>query len=102
MSDQHSNAHPTPALYVKLAVILAVLTAVEIGLYYAEDSIGTNLARTMLVILAFIKFVGVIGWYMHLRYEKGFLSRFFGTGFVMALMLYAAVLGSFALTALFN
>jgi caa(3)-type oxidase subunit IV len=96
--ETHSSPHPTIALYVKLAVILAVLTAVEVALFYAEGTIGRGLARTMLVALSFLKFVGVIAYYMHLRYEKNTLSRFFTGGFILAASLYGLVLGSFALT----
>ncbi len=96
--EAHTSAHPTVGLYVKLALILAALTALEVGLYYAEDTIGVGLARSLLVALAFIKFVGVIAYYMHLRYEKSMLSRFFTGGFILAGVLYGIVLGSFALT----
>jgi caa(3)-type oxidase subunit IV len=98
MSTEH--AHPTPKMYVRIAGILAVLTAVEVGLFYMEETVGSGLARTLLVALAFVKFVGVIGWYMHLRFESGLLSRFFSAGFFLAMGLYAIVLGSFALAAL--
>ena len=50
--------------------------------------------------LAFLKFVIVIGWYMHLRYEKATLSRFFAFGFVLAFTLYAIVLVVFGVLAL--
>lgn len=103
MSDNaHATAHPTPALYVKLAIVLAILTAVEVALFYLEDTIGQGLARTTLVFLAFLKFIGVIGWYMHLRYEKSMLSRFFTGGFILAGALYGIMLASFALTAVFG
>ncbi len=103
MSDStHTTPHPTPVLYVKLAVVLAVLTGVEVALFYLEDVLGRGLARTSLVFLAFLKFVAVIGWYMHLRYEKSMLSRFFTGGFILAASLYGIMLGSFALTAAFG
>jgi len=103
MSDQsHSTVHPTPRLYVRLAVLLAVVTAVEVGLFYLEDTVGRGLARTALVALSFFKFVAVIAYYMHLRYEKSTLSRFFSGGFILAASLYGIVLGSFALTAAFS
>ena len=97
-----TTPHPTPVLYVKLAVVLAVLTALEVALFYLEDVFGRGLARTTLVFLAFLKFVAVIGWYMHLRYEKSMLSRFFTGGFILAASLYGIMLGSFALTAAFG
>lgn len=103
MTDQHTSvAHPTPKLYVQLALILAVMTAIEVALFYLEDTIGSGLARTTLVLLAFLKFVAVIGWYMHLRYEKPVLTRFFTAGFILAASLYGIVLASFGLEALFG
>jgi hypothetical protein len=40
----------------------------------------------------------VVGWFMHLRFEKSLVSKFFTTGFVAAIVLYVAVL--FALGAI--
>jgi cytochrome c oxidase subunit 4 len=87
------HAHPTPAMYWKIAVVLAVLTAVEVALYYINQSIdlkGFN--AVILLLLAALKFVIVVGFYMHLRYEKPMLSRFFTVGFVLAVALYTIVL----------
>ncbi len=47
-----------------------------------------------------MKFVIVIGWYMHLRFEKSTLSKFFTGGFILALLLYAVVLAAFGVLAL--
>ena len=98
MSEAHTGAHPTPRMYVKLALVLALFTAIEIALFYLEDTIGRGLARFTLIGLSFLKFIAVIGWYMHLRYEKSTLSKFFTGGFILAAALYGVVLGSFALT----
>ena len=42
----------------------------------------------------------VVGWYMHLRFEKGTLSRFFTAGFVLALALYLVVLSAMGVVAI--
>ncbi len=42
----------------------------------------------------------VIGWYMHLRFEKGMLNKFFTAGFILAIGLYAVVLGAMGIIAL--
>ncbi len=97
-TETHHPAHPTPLLYVKIAVLLAILTGFEVALFYLEDTVG-SLVVPFLIILAFLKFVIVIGYYMHLRYEKPTLSRFFSAGFVLALMVYAVVLGTFGVIA---
>jgi cytochrome c oxidase subunit 4 len=101
VAEEHHVAHPKPLQYVKIAVLLAVLTAIEVGLYYINNSLSLGWVNTaMLLVLASLKFVIVIGWYMHLRFEKPTLSRFFGFGFVLALSLYAIVLVSFGVLAL--
>lgn len=98
-SDTSHAAHPTPLLYVKIALLLAALTGIEVALFYLEETVGA-LAVPLLIILAFLKFVIVIGYYMHLRYEKPLLSRFFSAGFVLAILVYAVVLGTFGVLAI--
>ena len=100
MAEEHHVAHPSPAQYVKIAVGLAILTAVEVALFYVNEALNLGWLNTAaLIILAFLKFVIVIGWYMHLRYEKTVVSRFFVFGFVLAFTLYAAVLIGFGVLA---
>lgn len=96
-----THAHPTNKQYVQIAIFLAIITAVEVALFYLEESIGLRgWEGPLLVILSFIKFVIVIGWYMHLRFEKSALSRFFTGGFVLALLLYAVVLAALGVLAI--
>jgi cytochrome c oxidase subunit 4 len=99
--EEHVAHHPSPIQYVRIAVLLAVLTAIEVAMFYINNSLSLGWVNTaLLLILAFLKFTTVIGWYMHLRFEKTTLSRFFGFGFVLALVLYAIVLISFGVLAL--
>ena len=100
MAQEHHVPHPSPVQYVKIAVGLAVLTAIEVALFYINDSLELGWVNTAaLLILAFLKFVIVIGWYMHLRFEKTVVSRFFAFGFILAFTLYAAVLIGFGVLA---
>lgn len=95
MAEEHALAHPTPRQYVQIAVLLAFMTAIEVALYYLEqgtDAFTESMAAPLLILLAIMKFVIVVGWFMHLRFEKSLLSKFFTTGFVAAMVLYAAVL----------
>lgn len=93
--------HPTPVQYVKIAILLAVLTVIEVALYYvneASDMGGWD--GPLLIILALFKFVIVVGWYMHLRFESSALSKFFTAGFILAMILYAVMLLTFGVIAL--
>jgi cytochrome c oxidase subunit 4 len=101
MVDGHEVAHPTPAQYVRIAVVLAVLTAIEVSLFYINATVELGWINTAaLLVLAFLKFVIVIGWYMHLRFERAAVGRFFTFGFVLAFILYAVVLITFGVLAL--
>ena len=90
MSENHIN-HPTPKRYVQIAIILGVLTEIEIALYYTEDLVGIFTAP-LLIILAVGKFVIVVGWFMHLRFESKMVNRFFTGGMILALILFAIVM----------
>jgi cytochrome c oxidase subunit 4 len=92
MSD-HSH-HPSPAQYWKIAVVLAVLTAIEVGMFYIDKELGLGAFNSaILLVLAVAKFIIVVGWFMHLRFESPMLNRFFTGGFILAFSLYAIVLG---------
>jgi cytochrome c oxidase subunit 4 len=101
MSAEHHPAHPTPSQYWKIAVLLAVLTAVEVAMFYINEATDLgSLNALILIALAVLKFVIVVGYYMHLRYETSILSRFFTAGFILALSLYAVVLGAMGVIAI--
>ena len=90
MSDNHID-HPTPKKYVQIAIVLGILTAIEIALYYTEDIVGV-FTDPILIILAVGKFIIVVGWFMHLRFENKMVNRFFTGGMILALVLFAIVM----------
>jgi cytochrome c oxidase subunit IV len=95
MSSDKTHAHPTPGQYWKIAAFLAVLTAIEVAMYYIDEELGLGaLNAGILITLSAIKFIIVVGWFMHLRYEKPLLNRFFTAGFILAFSLYLVVLAS--------
>ena len=90
MSENHIE-HPTPKRYVQIAIVLGILTAIEISLYYTEDIVGV-FTDPILIILAVGKFIIVVGWFMHLRFENKMVNRFFAGGMILALFLFAIVM----------
>ena len=90
MSENHID-HPNPKKYVQIAIILGILTAIEIALYYTEDIVGV-FTDPILIILAVGKFIIVVGWFMHLRFENKMVNRFFTGGMILALILFAIVM----------
>jgi cytochrome c oxidase subunit 4 len=89
----HEHAHPTPGLYVRIAVILFVLTALEVALY--ELTYGGHAGALgdlhvvfvpVLLLLSAAKFALVASFYMHLKQD----SRMF-TGLLVFPLIIAAV-----------
>ncbi len=99
-----AHHHPQPRQYVSIAIVLAVLTAAEVGLFYLEagvDAIGQSLTVPALLILSAIKFYLVVAMFMHLRFEKRLLSRFFTSGAILAGALYLITLAALGAVVLF-
>ena len=92
-TDVQHGHHPTPQQYVQVAVVLAVLTAMEIAASFVE--IGVAFIPTLLGLMA-IKFVLVAGWFMHLKFDTLVYRRFMATGLGLALFSYAIVLVTFS------
>ena len=90
--DAAAHAHPSPKEYVRIGVILAVLTGLEVAASYTID--GALLIVT-LFILAAIKFTLVVMWFMHLKFDDRRFARFFVMGLALALTLYLVVLMTF-------
>ena len=86
------RAHPDPFQYVMVAVVLVVITGIEIGVSYTEGSIPNGLIVLLLLVMAFVKFFLVASWYMHLRTDQPVFRRFFIVGSVAAVLLYSIVL----------
>jgi caa(3)-type oxidase subunit IV len=84
--------HSSPFQYVMIAVVLCILTAIEVGFYYLEGDIPTALLVGCLLALALVKFVMVASLYMHLSSDKPIFKRFFITGACGAIFLYMIVL----------
>jgi cytochrome c oxidase subunit 4 len=69
-------------IYVQIAMLLAVITGVEIiGIYLP---MAKWLIVTMLVVLSTVKFLFVIFYFMHLRWDKPFCTILFFIGLVLA------------------
>ena len=88
--DEHAG-HPSEATYVKIALILATVTAAEVGLYYKSLS-STAANNAVLLVMAAAKFIIVAAYFMHLKFDNKILRRLFITGFVLATFCYIAYL----------
>jgi cytochrome c oxidase subunit 4 len=91
-SESHAG-HPSARQYVRIGVILFVLTALEVSASYA--GVKKAILIPTLFVLAFIKFLLVVMWFMHLKFDDRRFARFFVMGLAGAAALYLIVLISF-------
>ena len=75
-------AHPGAAAYVKIAVILAILTMTEVAIWYIPALAG--ILTPALIILSIVKFTLVVMFYMHLKFDSRFFSGVFLAGLFVA------------------
>jgi cytochrome c oxidase subunit 4 len=86
--------HPSRQEYLRIAMILAVITAAEVVSWYARETLGSFLFILMLFVFAIVKFSLVVMWFMHLRFDSRTFSRFFVMGLAGAVTLYSVALMS--------
>jgi cytochrome c oxidase subunit 4 len=96
----HAHGHPDPRQYVLIAIVLVVLTAMEVAVSYLEGSVNSNVLIVVLGLMAFTKFFLVAAWYMHMRMDNKLFARLFVTGIVGASIVYGIVILAFSSTVL--
>lgn len=92
--DAHD--HPADGHYIKIALVLAFLTAAETATYFIpafEDN--TTLLWLCLAPVMILKF-GMVAWFfMHLKSDSRMFTRFFLMGIVTAVVVYMIFLLTF-------
>ena len=83
------HAHLSDLQYMGIAAILAVLTAIEVGVYYLK---ADTAVIVLLLVLMALKFSVVVAFFMHLRFDSPILRRLFVTGLVLAVVIYSVTL----------
>ena len=84
------HTHPSSVKYVGIAVLLAIITGLEVALYYIN--MPAALLVGMLLILATLKFSLVAAFFMHLKFDSPVLRRVFVTGIILAGVVYTVAL----------
>lgn len=96
--DDHGehHEHPSDRQYVKIALILGGLTALEVFTYFESvHNLGDAALYVILVVLMVLKFIYVVAWFMHLKFDSVLFKRIFVAGVVLALGVYLVMLTAF-------
>lgn len=94
--DSH---HPSDRQYVIIALILAVVTALEVGTYFITDDPYSHSAAPLLIgsllVMMVVKFGIVVAYFMHLKHDNPIFRRMFFAGLGLALIVYGIVFFAF-------
>lgn len=82
------HAHPTWTIYWKVALVLTLITAVEVWVYYIPSFVASRAFVPTLLVMSAVKFAIVVLFYMHLRYD----NRLFKVLFTGPLLLAVTIL----------
>jgi len=86
--ETHTHAHPTAKKYLGIAIILTIITVIEVAIFYIP-SMKSMLVPSLLTLSA-LKFALVAMFYMHLKQDH----RLFSGVFVFPLIIAAVVIVS--------
>ena len=90
--DDHAEHGMSIAGYVKVALILAALTALEVATYFVD--FGPFFMPSLMIMMV-AKFIIVVSYFMHLKFDNKLFSFMFYVGLVLALGCYFAALATF-------
>jgi cytochrome c oxidase subunit 4 len=96
------HAHPSQPVYVRIAIILGLITGVEVLIYYIPALDGILVPA--LLVLSAIKFVTVVGYFMHLKFDTPLLAFIFGAAMIVSIIMFIAlwVIMHFDMPSVFN
>lgn len=100
-ADQsHDHVHPSWQVYTRVAVILFILTALEVASYeivhrHAPEGLANALEPIVvevILLLSAFKFALVAMFYMHLKSDGKMLSSIFGFSLLLAAVIITALM----------
>ncbi len=84
MGEVHE--HPTWKQYKWVALILFVITVVEVWIYYIPSFVASKLFVPSLLIMSAVKFAIVVMFYMHLKYDARLFRALFTGPLIIAVV----------------
>ncbi len=90
--DEAAHHGPTDKQFVTIFFILATMTAVEVLVSYID--IGPAFLPILLGLMA-VKFLTVVLYFMHVKFDHKIFGRLLYIGLALALAVYGATLSTF-------
>ncbi len=97
MAAEHSHteehSHPGPRQYILIGAILAFITFIEWRVFFL--SLDPALMTWIILILSGAKFLLVVGYFMHLKFDDARFSALFFFPFIIMVSIAVALLALF-------
>ncbi|HKW10605.1 MAG TPA: cytochrome C oxidase subunit IV family protein [Gemmatimonadaceae bacterium] len=90
------HEHPSWGTYKWVALILTVITIVEVWVYYIPAFVASRLFVPALLTMSAVKFVIVVLFYMHLKYDHKLFRALFTGPLLIAMTTIIALMFLFA------
>ena len=87
------HAHPGAKEYIQIGVVLSLITAVEVAVYYMHPL--RPVLPPILIVLSAVKFSLVVMFYMHLKFDSKLFTGMFLFGLITAAFTAVAFLALF-------
>lgn len=87
--NAQDHAHPTERSYIRIAAILAAITIAEVAIYYIEAL--ERVLVPMLIVMSVVKFVMVVSFFMHLKFDDRRLAYIFIAALIITLSVVIAL-----------
>ena len=85
-SAHAEHYHPTWKEYKWVALILTLITVAEVWAYYIPELVASRVFVPGLLIMSAVKFVMVVMYYMHLKYDHKLFRALFAGPLVVAII----------------
>jgi cytochrome c oxidase subunit 4 len=80
------HAHPTWSTYKWVALVLVVITVIEVWVYYIPRFVASRLFVPSLLVMSTAKFAIVVLFYMHLKYDHKLFRALFTGPLIIAVL----------------
>ena len=94
------HEHPTWSTYWKVAVILTLITAIEVSAFYIPAWEESRVYVPSMLIMSTAKFVIVVMFYMHLKYDHRLFRALFSGPLIIAVVTILALMFLFGQVAI--
>src|SRR5262245_1024020 len=91
----HGGGHASVKTYLQVAIVLAIITAVEVATLYVPG-LPKHLLVGSLLVMSIVKFALVVGFFMHLKYDSAIMRAMFIGPLVLSILIILAIMALFS------